>query len=228
MRVSLQPAFVLHTKYFRDTSLLIYLFTLEYGRVTVVARGARSAKSKSRGLLLPFVPLLVSWSGKTDLMSLSKVETNGLPYNLYGTNLLSGFYLHELLVKLLALHDPYPNVFRTYQATLKQLQDGKNIQAALRLFEKNLINNIGYGLELIKDAHGQAINADNYYCYEYERGFVKSIKNEDTAFSGKSLLALHNNNFADPAILNELKNLMRLILNYLLVDKPIKSRELLI
>lgn len=228
MRVSLQPAFVLHTKCFRDTSVLINLFTLDYGCLTLIAHGARSAKSKLRGLLLPFIPLLVSWSGKTDLMSLSKVEANGLPYDLCGNNLLSGFYLNELLVKLLAPHDPYPKIFTVYQDTLKCLQDSKNIQTPLRLFEKQLINSIGYGLELIKDAHGQNIAADNYYCYEYGRGFVNATENKINIFSGKSLIALHNNELTDPVILNELKNLMRLILNYLLSDRPIKSRELLV
>lgn len=227
MRVSLQPAFVLHTRSFRDTSLLVDLFTVEHGRVSVIAHGARGAKSKLRGLLLPFVPLLVSFSGKTDLMTLGKVETNGLSYNLVGTNLLSGLYINELLVRLLAWHDPHPNIFTAYQNTLKHLQNAKNIQVALRLFEKQLLNKIGYGLALTKDVTGQAISADNYYCYEYERGFVKGSKNKSNTFSGKSLLALYNNNLTDPAILNDLKNLMRLIFNHLLADRPIKSRELI-
>ena len=91
-RVVLQPAYVLHTRAFRDTSLLVDLFTLKYGRISCLARGAKSSKSKLRGLLLSFVPLLVSWSGKSDLVTLGKVEADNLAYNLSGTNLLSGFY----------------------------------------------------------------------------------------------------------------------------------------
>jgi DNA repair protein RecO (recombination protein O) len=227
---------VLHTRSFRDTSLLVDLFTLEHGRVNVIARGARSAKAKLRGLLLPFVPLLVSWSGKTDLMTLGKVETNGFGYNLVGTNLLSGLYINELLVRLLARHDPHPNIFTSYQNTLNQLQNAENIQAALRLFEKQLLNKIGYGLTLTKDVTGQVIKVDNYYCYEYEHGFVRfpAFAGNDggglqnNTFSGKSLLGLYNNNLTDPTILNELKNLMRLIFNHLLADRPIKSRELMV
>jgi DNA repair protein RecO (recombination protein O) len=226
-RVVLQPAFVLHTRAFRDTSLIVDFFTLKYGRISCLARGAKSSKSKLRGLLLPFVPLLVSWSGKSDLVTLSKIETNNKPYNITGSNLLSGLYLNELLVKLLAQHDPHPNIFRIYQNTLNNLQNNNNIQITLRLFEKQLLAEIGYGLQLTKDASGQAILSNNYYQYKYEHGFINCFEHEPNAFSGKSLLALHHNKLTDMNTLTEIKHLMRLIYNHLLGDKPLKSRELL-
>jgi DNA repair protein RecO (recombination protein O) len=229
-RIILQPAFVLHTRPFRDTSLLVDLFTPQCGRVRTIARGVRSAKSKSRGLLLPFVPLLTSWSGKTDLMILGKVEANGSAYDL-GKNLLSGFYLNELLVRLLARHDPHPDIFYTYQSTLSGLQNLKNVQIALRLFEKQLLAKIGYGLQLTKDVHGNPITADQYYYYEHERGFIRCQKdlnaNTQNTFFGENLLAFHNNKFKDISALKEMKYLMRLIFNYLLDNKPLKSRELI-
>ena len=183
-RVILQPAFVLHTRAFRDTSLIVDLFALKYGRISCLARGAKSSKSKLRGLLLPFVPLLVSWSGKSDLVTLSKIETNNKPYNITGSNLLSGLYLNELLVKLLAQHDPHPNIYRAYQNTLNNLQNNNNIQITLRLFEKQLLAEIGYGLQLTKDAEGQVIQPNNYYYYKYEHGFVRCLEHDENAFSG--------------------------------------------
>lgn len=226
-RVVLQPAYVLHTRAFRDTSLLVDLFTLKYGRISCLARGAKSSKSKLRGLLLSFVPLLVSWSGKSDLVTLGKIETNNQPYNITGTNLLSGLYLNELLVRLLAHHDPHPNIFRIYQNTLNNLQNNENIQITLRLFEKQLLAEIGYGLQLTKDAQNKPILANNYYHYKYEYGFIKCLEHDQNTFSGKSLLALYNNKLADINTLTEIKHLMRLIYNHLLGDKPLKSRELL-
>jgi DNA repair protein RecO (recombination protein O) len=229
-RVILQPAFVLHTRSFRDTSLLVDLFTLQYGRVSTLARGVRSAKSKSRGLLLPFVPLLASWSGKTELMTLGKIEANGSAYDLLGKNLLSGFYLNELLVRLLARHDPHPDIFHVYQNTLNNLQNIKDVQITLRLFEKQLLAKIGYGLQLTKDVYGSAITADQYYYYEHERGFIKCQRdlntNTQNIFSGENLLAFHNNKFKDVSALREIKYLMRFIFDYLLDNKPLKSREL--
>lgn len=230
-RVVLQPAFILHTRSFRDTSLLVDLFTLQYGRVSTIARGVRSPKSKSRGLLLPFVPLLASWSGKSELMTLGKIEANGLAYDLSGKKLLSGFYLNELLVRLLARHDPHPDIFHAYQATLSSLQDVKDVQIALRLFEKKLIAKIGYGLQLTKDIQSNPITADQYYCYKQERGFVRCQKdlntNTQNIFSGENLLAFHNNKFKDVLALREIKCLMRLIFDHLLDNKPLKSRELI-
>jgi len=229
-RVVLQPAFILHTRSFRDTSLLVDLFTLQYGRISTIARGVRSAKSKSRGLLLPFIPLLASWSGKSELMTLGKIEANGLAYDLSGKKLLSGFYLNELLVRLLARHDPHPDIFHAYQDTLSSLQNVKDVQIALRLFEKQLLAKIGYGLQLTKDIQGKPIAAGQYYYYEQERGFIKCQKdlniNTQSIFSGENLLAFHDNKFKDISALREIKYLMRFIFDHLLDNKPLKSREL--
>lgn len=227
-RVVLQPAFVLHTRPFRDTSLLVDLFTVQYGRISAIARGVRSSKSRLRGLLLPFVPLLVSWSGKSDLVTLGKVEADNLAYNLSGTNLLSGFYLNELLVRLLTHHDSHPNIFHAYQNTLGNLRNSNDLQITLRLFEKQLLSEVGYGLQLTKDAAGQAIMEHHNYYYEHEHGFIACVNQDrQDVFSGKSLLALQHNNLTDVAILRDTKRLMRSIFNHLLGDKPLKTRELL-
>jgi DNA repair protein RecO (recombination protein O) len=226
MRVILQPAFVLHARPFRDTSLLIDLFTLNHGIIGVIAKGARGPKSKLRGLLLPFVPLLVSWSGKTDLYSLGKAETCQINYNLTGNRLISGFYLNELLIKLLHRHDPHPNLFSTYQKTLTALNQSSNIQIALRLFEKQLLSEIGYGLTLTKDLNNQEIINHETYYYLHEQGFVRSHEEQQQLVSGNSLLALHSGQFNDATALREVKILLRAIITKLL-DRPLKTPELL-
>lgn len=225
-RISLQPAFILHARPFRDTSLLLDLFTSQHGRISAIARGARSSKSKIRGLLLPFVPLLISWSGKTELMTITQVDSSGALYDLSGNNLLSGLYLNELLTKLLHRHDPYPNVYNEYQNLLIHLNNAADIQPPLRIFEKNLLAAIGYGLQLDKDNDGNAIDAAKYYQYQHGAGFVPvGANNHSPTFNGQDLLAFTNDNLSNPATLKAAKRLMRLVFSHLL-DKPLKSREL--
>lgn len=227
-RVDLQPAFVLHTRPFRDTSLLIDFFTRNYGCIRAVARGVRSSKSKNRGLLLPFVPLLVSWSGKTDLMTLGKIEPIGGLYKLTGNKILLGIYANELLTKLLHAHDPHPMVYEAYQDLLQNLQTKDNPEIKLRLFEKTLLTEIGYGLQLNKDSSGEPIQPDIEYSYQLESGFIKSQSSQPNLpkFLGNSLLNLAENNLQDDATLKVSKRLMRLVFGHLLAGNPLKSREL--
>jgi len=226
MRVSLQPAFVLHTRLFRDTSLLLELITLEHGRIAAISRGARRPKSHLRGLLLPFTPLLVSWSGKNELMLLSKAEPNGLAHSLSGDALLSGFYLNELLVKLFHAHDPHPELYQIYQQTISSLQRGI-IQPALRAFERRLLSELGYGLQLNQDVKGREIEPDRYYQFFPDRGFVPTTSSEYvTGFLGKSLLAFHDSNLQTNTELQDAKRLMRNALQFLLAGRKLKSYEL--
>ena len=231
--VSLQPAFVLHYRPYRDTSLLIDLFTLEHGRVGIVARGARGPRSRIKGLMQPFVPLLVSWTGKTELLSLRNVEPNGESKYLSGQALLSGLYLNELLIRLLQRHDAYPNLFNVYAITLNSLQHPELHQQALRLFEKHFLNDLGYALQLRNDINSNAtIDPNQYYFYDPERGptlcLNRQLFTKPNIFSGKSLLDLAENNFTDPGSLRDAKRLMRLAFAALLGKKPLKSRELFI
>jgi DNA repair protein RecO (recombination protein O) len=178
----------------------------------------------------PFVPFLVSWTGKTDLVSLGSIEANGSPYFLMGRNLLSGFYLNELLIRLLLRYDPHPELYKTYQLALSRLQREHNPQQALRLFEKQLLDAIGYGLILDKEINGSAIIADVWYFCDPEKGFFRnhSTTMQSHVFQGKTLLALCHNNLKDEVDLQAAKRLMRMLLTPLLGDKPIRSRELFI
>lgn len=227
MRVSLQPAFVLHHRPYRETSMLVELFTKEHGRISVIARGVRTQKSRIRALIQPFVPLLVSWQGKTELMTLGSIETNQTPIMLKGDCLLSGFYLNELLMRVLHKHDPHPELYTIYHETLLELQSDQLQHKTLRLFEKNLLEALGYGLQLQYD-----IEPEKYYCFFPEQGFKIYQDNDDInqalIFPGKSLIALANETLADEESLRDAKRLMRLAFAPLLGSQPLHSRKLFI
>lgn len=226
MRVDFQSAFVLHTRVYGETSLLLELFTEQHGRIAAIARGVRTAKSKTKGLLMPFIPLSLCWSGKTALVNLGKVEPAAPAFSLSGSDLLSGFYLNELLLKLLQPHDAHPAVFASYKEALAGLaQQAKDHQAVLRLFEKQLLKELGFGMLFNKDVNGAAIESDAYYYYQHECGLVRADRYNAEAFSGKSLLALYQEQLSDPLVLAEAKKLMRQIFACLLDGRQLKSRK---
>src|SRR5689334_15045703 len=121
MSILLQPAYILHTRAYRDTSLLLEVLTQDYGRVSLVARGVRNSRMRLRSILQPFIPLLLSMQGRSELKLLISAEMNGLSLSLRGDCLLSGFYLNELLVRSLQKEDPHPELYILYQKTLNHL-----------------------------------------------------------------------------------------------------------
>lgn len=224
MRISLQPAFVLHSRPYRDTSLIIDLFLQDLGRTAVVARGARS--SRLRAVLQLFSPLVVSCQGKTELLTLTAAEPQGAPLRLSGNHLLSGFYLNELLVRLLHKHDPHPQLYAIYAGTLLDLQQAHDQQKTLRLFEKKLLEELGYGLQLQQDIpNGRPIMPDCFYDFVPEYGFKLTIESSN-AFAGSSLLALAAEELTTLQSLQDAKRLMRLALAPLLGTEPLQSRKL--
>lgn len=228
MRIFLQPAFILHQRPYRETSVLLDIFTQEYGRISIIARGVRTARSRWRGLLQPFIPLLLSWQGKTELMVLVSAEANGAPIHLRGNCLLSGFYLNELLVRLLHKSDPSPTLYTIYYDTLIELQKGQLQQKTLRLFEKKLLTELGYELQL----QANAFLAEKWYQFFPEQGFklYEAIITEkkEMFFSGKSLLAFAMEQLEDEEALRDAKRLMRLALAPLLGAYPLHSRKLFV
>ena len=230
-RVNLEPAFVLHYRAYRDTSLLLDLFTPEHGRISAVARGARGAKSKLKGLLQPFMPLLISWVGKSDLVTLCGAEPNGKANLLQGKNLMSGLYLNEILVRLLHRFDPHPGLFETYQQTLEKLENKEN-EAALRSFELNLLNALGYAMQLDCEATtGTPLDADKNYYYVIEHGITalsseEAIADDNYVFLGKTLLSIAKHDWSESHVLQDAKRLMRLAFAPLLNNRPLNSREL--
>lgn len=229
--VHLQPAFVLHRRAYRETSFLVELFTRDHGRLTVIARGVRKAKSASSGLLQPFVPLLVSWSGKGELMTLSHVEASGHMQVLLGDCLFAGFYLNELLMSLLQRWDAHPNLFNVYADTIIALQTNLLQQKTLRSFEKYLLEDLGYGL--LPSTAAASITPDQYYRFVPDMGFVVSELGEavlakSNIFAGKNLIAIAQENWADEDVLQDAKRLTRLMLAPLLGAKQIHSRKLFV
>ncbi|MFV9989078.1 MAG: DNA repair protein RecO [Coxiella endosymbiont of Dermacentor nuttalli] len=226
-RVFLEPAFIIHRRPYSNTSLILEFLTLNYGRVSALARSARGLKSRYKGRLELFFPFLISWSGRTDLKFLGKVELNGIPYLLEGKSLLCGFYLNELILRLLHPGDPDNYLFQHYKNTLDQLSKG-DIDASLRSFEKRLLEQLGYGLPLEHDIkRNTPFEEDQFYQYIPEQGFILCKKSRElNVFSGKSLLALREEVFFNVDLLKEMKRLMRLALGRLLGKNLLKTWEL--
>ena len=226
-----QPAFVLHSYPFRETSLIVESFTRDRGRVALVARGARRPKSTLRGVLLAFQPLLLSWSGKMDLRTLHKAEWEGGYTPLKGLSLICGFYLNELLLKLLPRDDPHEQLFAVYRETLEALGRNDDHAVTLRRFEKSLLRELGYGLMLDRDAEtGAPIRAELRYTYVMERGPV--VQRGDAArngveLTGQTLIDMQSDDYASAASLQQSKLLMRALINHHLGNKTLHTRQLL-
>lgn len=225
--VLLQPAYILHTRLYRDTSVLLELFTPDYGRVSLIARGVRGQRGRFKGILQPFVPLLISWRGKTELMSMTGAEACDVPHHLVGDTLLCGLYLNELLMKLLHRYDAHPNLYHVYQQTLRQLPHGQAV--ALRFFEKQLLSELGYALQIDREANTNAvIDPEQFYYFDPARGVFNcsNPQQQRNVFSGETLLAIHNSELSKLTDMRDAKRLLRIALAHLLDGKPIRSREL--
>lgn len=225
-----QPAYVLHTYPFRETSLVVEVFTRNFGRVGLVARGARRPRSALRGLMMAFQPLLLSWGGKTELRTLHKAEWQGGVAQLKGLGLICGFYLNELLLKFLAREDPHENLFVVYHEAMLSLALESQPEGTLRRFEKHLLKELGYAISLDREADtGRRIDPKKRYTYVVERGPVPLNGRSDAQIEieGRALLDLACDNFADPATLSQSKLLMRFLLNHYLGSQELHTRQLL-
>jgi DNA repair protein RecO (recombination protein O) len=240
VRHEAEPAFVLHSYPFRETSLIIEVFTRNCGRVALVARGARRPRSALRGVLLAFQPLLLSWGGKAELRTLHKAEWQGGLPQLQGRGLLCGFYLNELMLKLLAREDAHETLYEAYHATLGVLSNGGDHAVTLRAFEQRLLKEAGYALTLDRDASsGEAIRADATYHYLIERGPVCVSHAVESAgrgggnsengleLAGQTLLDMACDDYANPLTLLQSKALMRMLINHCLGNQTLNTRQLL-
>jgi DNA repair protein RecO (recombination protein O) len=228
-RIVLEPTAVLHHRPYRDTSVLLELFTREHGRVGAIARGVRTEKSRWAGSLQAFRPLLVSWSGRGELVNVNAVEENGPALPLTGTALTCGFYVNELLMRLLQRNDPHTELFTVYWDATRQLGAGAEPDVTLRVFEKQLLRELGYGLQLEHAADGGAqIDPGARYSYEIERGPVAyNERSHGVSVLGSTLISLARDELRDDVARRESKRLMRAVLGHYLGDKPLHSRELI-
>jgi DNA repair protein RecO (recombination protein O) len=229
MRVNQEPAYVLHHYDYGETSLLLEMFTRRHGRLGLIAKGARRARSPFRTALIPFQPLMIGFSGRGELPTLTSAESTGPAPAIIGESLFCGLYLNELLLRLLHRHDPHERLFESYSEVLGQLGEGRETEAVLRVFEKRLLEDIGFGLVLDHDVHdGEPIQAEHLYRYVPEHGPVPehAAEGEGIAVQGASLLALASERLVDEAALRDLKHLMRAMLARHLGDRPLTSRGL--
>ena len=225
-----QPAFVLHAYPFRETSLVIEVFTRNFGRVGLVARGARRPRSALRGLMMAFQPLSISWAGKAELRTLHKAEWQGGIPQLRGLGLMCGFYLNELLMKFLAREDPHDRLYDHYQEAIRSLAHTPEPAAILRRFEKYLLQELGYALVLDREADsGRPIVAERRYTYVVERGPVPLDRDQEAAveIAGSTLIDLESDRYADATTLAQSKALMRFLVNHYIGDQELHTRQLL-
>ena len=229
-RVLGQPGFVLHSYPYKETSLIIDMFTRDHGRVGVVAKGAKRPFSKLRGVLQTFQPLSVSWSGKSELRTLIDAEWVGGMLPLERTALLCGFYLNELLVKLLARDDRHPALFDHYVSTLNQLAHGEPAQIVLRKFERALLKETGVSADLSRSTVTRSsLTLEGLYVVDPERGAREAGAGEVwPVVLGKTLLDMEREDYTDPATQAQSKQLMRFLLAHHLGGQPLNTRQILI
>jgi DNA repair protein RecO (recombination protein O) len=230
MRIEAQPAFVLHARAWRETSLLLDVISRDHGRVGLVARSVRGARSRTpRSLLQPFTPLLLGWSGRGELATLAAVDSAGTVMALSGEHLLCALYLNELLMRLVPRHDPQPDLFVTYTQALARLADEAQPAWTLRRFERDLLGCLGYGLVLDAESDtGAPLEPDVEYAYWLDQGPVRwRGANDGLKLRGSALLALANDTPPAPEDLPSLRRLLRAMIAQRLDGAPLEAWKML-
>lgn len=226
-----QSAYLLHTYAYRETSLVAEFYTRDKGRVAAIARGARRPRSAMRGVLMAFQPLLIGWSGKAELKTLHKAEWQGGYTPLRGLSLICGFYLNELLLKLLPREDPHERLFEAYAHALAQLPVAEDHAAVLRRFERVLLRELGYGLVLDREViNGKPIAADAEYRYVPERGPmpVRELDGQSgVELAGQTLIDMAADRYVEPRTVQQSKALMRALISHCLGNQTLHTRQLL-
>lgn len=232
-----QAGYVLHSYPYQETSLIVEVFTREFGRVAMVAKGAKRPHSPLRSVLMPFHALTLDWSGRAELKTLRGAEWRGAFRLLAGRALICGFYVNELLLKLLHRDDPHDALFDAYAVTLQALHDAARARdhaVVLRCFEKRLLSELGYGLILDRDAETrQPLLAERRYQYVLDRGPVVLDRGPGAGGSGLELLGqtlidMQDDNYASPMTQQQSKSLMRVLIGHYLGGQTLHSRQLLI
>lgn len=231
-RIHEQPAFVLHSWPYRETSLIIDAFTRDFGRIALIAKGAKRPHSALRGVLQHFQALSLSWSGSGELRTLTKAEWVGGMLPLEGDALLSGFYVNELMVKFCARDDAHPELFADYTRTMARLGQGDAAGDVLRSFERLLLQATGYAVALDWCVAERAtVKAERDYVYQPEKGIRPAHVSDPSSWpivSGQTLLDMSQENFTRPQTIKQSKALMRFLLHYHLHGAPLTTRQILI
>ena len=226
-RADHEQGYVLHTYPYKETSLIVEAFTHRHGRVSLLARGARRPRSAMRGVLLAFHPLRLGWSGSAELSNLMQAEWGGALQPLAGRGLMCGFYLNELILRLLPREDPHESLFDAYAGVLAALSAGGNLFALLRGFEKRLLAELGYALQLEHDAQtGAPIDPARSYVYEPDRGPVPALSG-DMLVKGQTLLDVAADHYGNPQTRDEARSLMRTLIAQRLHGQVLHTRTVL-
>lgn len=222
--ILLQPAYILQQRKYRETSLIVEVFTRDFGRLSILAKGVRKPKSKTAGLFRPFTPILLSYIGRAELKILTHIESASVT-ELNGLALYSGFYVNELIGRFLHKFDPHPEVFTLYQQCISELADTASIEPVLRMFELQLLKFIGYAPQLSYDFQlNLPVQAGKRYLFDIENGPYEA---EPGDFQGSALLALETGIFLDQQTLSGAKKIMRSIIDFHLQGKPLQSRAVI-
>jgi len=230
-RVALEPAYLLHHRDYSDSSRILELLTRGQGRVSLFARGVRRQKSRLRGVLQPFTPFLASWSGGPEGGQLTGAELAAEVVGFPPARLMSAFYLNELLLRLTPRGDPMPEVFDAYAVALDELRSGASEPHALRLFELDLLEHLGYGIDVAGEAGGgEPVVADRYYHFRPGVGAhaVGGTGDREGAYLGAHLLALAGRRLEEPDALRSARRLLREALDHCLEGRGLRSRDVML
>jgi DNA repair protein RecO (recombination protein O) len=238
--------YVLHSYPYRETSLILQVWTEKHGRMGLVAKGARRPKSATRAVLVAFQPLVLDWFGRGELRTLKTAEPAVPAAPLGGHSLLSAFYLNELLLKLTTRDDPHEALFEAYDAAITELRAltrapagqppsrgrQEDVERVLRRFELKLLQELGFALELAREAGTHApIAAEREYLYVVERGPIPAPDEAETPpnavrIRGLTLLDLNRGQLADATTIAQAKSLMRLLINHCLNGQELATRTM--
>lgn len=228
MKVELTPCYILHRRDYSETSLILEVFSREYGRINLIAKGAKRNKKQQRDSFNLYQQYNISWSIKSELGILTDIEAITFS-SLKSEQMMTGFYMNEILLRLLHKHEPHSELFDSYDISINNLKSGESEQVILRYYEKNLLQSIGYGIILDHEVEtGESLSNEKKYFYKIDSGPVADSKQNDDGIivSGKTLLELDNETLSDSKNINEAKLLLRLILKRHLGDKPLASKKL--
>ena len=222
-----QEIYILHTYPFKETSLIAELFSKNHGRIPVIAKGARRPRSSLRGLLQSFQLLQATWSGRGEIKTLHNIEWCDKFLQVDGNALICGFYINELIMRLLPREDNHKILFDFYHHTMRVLADGMNLEEALRRFELRLLQELGYEVPLRHDENGDSIIADKFYIYEAEYGASEMSKtNNGIKIYGQTLIDMAKDEYKEDNTQLQSKQLMRYLISHYLGDKPLNSKQL--
>ena len=219
--------YVLHTYPFKETSLIVEIFSKIHGRISIVAKGARRPRSLVRGMLQSFQSLEATWSGQGEIKTLHSIDWCDEILQIEGDALICGFYINELLIRLVPKEDPHETLFDFYHQTMEHLSKKNNLSVTLRRFELRLLQELGYEMPLINDENGEPINPNKTYNYAVGYGPTETKNStQGIALLGKTLIDMASDDYRDPKTEIQSKQLMRYLIGHYIGDKPLNSKQL--